>query len=469
MTGLAELTHLAIAALVAVACGAVMTGLRQPAVVGYIVAGVVLGPSGFSLITDRPAVSKFADLGVLLLLFLVGMELSLRGFRGVWRTAVIATLLQIAGSVGITLALAPLFGWPLGLAVLLGFIFALSSTAVVIKMLEGMNILRTPVAQITIGVLIAQDLAFVPMMLIAGSLSGKTPDPLAILKIAFAVGFLALLIAYLSGRKKIRLPLSHFTAGHPDLTPLRGLAICFGAAALTGLAGLSPAYGAFLAGLVIGNSTERPAMLRSIQPIQSILLMIFFLSIGLLIDIPFIAANALHVLLILCIVVFAKTVFNAGVLRAAGQPWAHAVITGILLAQIGEFSFVLGTFGIDRGVIDANDGNLIIAVTALSLVISPLWLLTARRLLRIGIVGVTSGRETLRLFLGRFASSVVWSSRGQIGPEFRQGDEPASSPCSLPRDNLFPQDPGAAPSEPSKEESTKPAPPGPALQGTDHA
>ncbi|MFZ0692637.1 MAG: hypothetical protein WAN51_00535, partial [Alphaproteobacteria bacterium] len=96
-------------------------------------------------------------------------------------------------------------------------------------------------------------------------------------------------------------------------------------------------------------------------------------------------------------------------------------------------------------------------------------LLTARRLLRIGIVGVTSGRETLRLFLGRFASSVVWSSRGQIGPEFRQGDEPASSPCSLPRDNLFPQDPGAAPSEPSKEESTKPAPPGPALQGTDHA
>lgn len=202
--------------------------------------------------------------------------------------------------------------------------------------------------------------------------------------------------------------------------------------------------------------------------------MIFFLSIGLLIDIPFIAANALHVLLILCIVVFAKTVFNAGVLRVAGQPWAHAVITGILLAQIGEFSFVLGTFGIDRGVIDPDDGNLIIAVTALSLVISPLWLLTARRLLRIGIVGVTSGRETLRLFLGRFASSAVWSSRGQIGPKFRQGGEPASSPCALPRDNLFPQDPGAAKSEQSAEEDTKPAPPRPAPpkpapQGTGHA
>jgi len=463
MTGLAELTHLAIAALIAVACGAVMTRLRQPAVVGYIIAGVVLGPSGFSLITDRAAVSKFADLGVLLLLFLVGMELSLRGFRGVWRTAVVATLLQIAGSVGITLMLAPLFGWPFGLSILLGFIFALSSTAVVIKMLENMNILRTPVAQITVGVLIAQDLAFVPMMLIAGTLSGKAADPLAVVKIVFAVGFLAFLIAYLSGRKKIRLPLSHFTAGHPDLTPLRGLALCFGAAALTGLAGLSPAYGAFLAGLVIGSSTERPAMLRSIQPIQSILLMIFFLSIGLLIDISFIAANALPIFLILCIVVIAKTVFNAGVLRVAGQPWAHAVITGILLAQIGEFSFVLGTFGIDRGVIDANDGNLIIAVAALSLVISPLWLLTARRLLRIGIVGVTSGRETLRLFLGPFASSAVWSMRGQFEPDFRHRGEPASSPCSSPQDHLFPQDPGAPPT-PDAGDQAKPA-----AQGIDHA
>lgn len=435
MSALTHLTNLALAALIAVSCGAVMTRLKQPAVVGYIIAGILLGPSGLSLIVDHTAVERFAHLGVLLLLFVIGMELSLRGFRGVWRTAVLATLLQIAGSVAIALALAPLFQWSIPMAALLGFILALSSTAVVIKMLEGMNILRTPVAQITIGVLIAQDLAFVPMMLTAEVLSGTKPEPMGLAKIAFAVAFLATLIAYLSRRKKIRLPLARIAAGDPDLTPLRGLALCFGAAAVTGLAGLSPAYGAFLAGLVIGNSTERPAMLRAIRPIQSILLMIFFLSIGLLIDLPFIAANMVHVLLILGAVVVAKTFFNVGVLRLAGQPWAHAGIAGILLGQIGEFSFVLGTFGIDRGLIDPDDGSLIIAVTALSLVISPLWLFTARRLLRIGFIGVTSGRETLRLFLGRFAPALMRRGRAwdsYEAPTERPADEPASPPCAAP-------------------------------------
>jgi CPA2 family monovalent cation:H+ antiporter-2 len=452
MSGLDDLTHLALVALVAVTCGAVMTRLRQPAVVGYILAGILLGPSGVGLVTDRAEITSFAHLGVLLLLFMIGMELSLRGFRGVWRTAVVATLLQIAGSVGITLALAQLFDWSLGLAVLLGFIVAISSTAVVIKMLEGMNILRSPVAQVTVGVLIAQDLAIVPMMLTAGAIQGRAPDPFLVLKIVFSVAFLALLIPYLSRRKKIRLPFPSTIEGYSDLAALRGLALCFGAAAITGLAGLSPAYGAFLAGLIIGNSTERPVMLRSVRPIQSVLLMMFFLSVGLLIDLQFIAANAALVLLILGVIVIAKTVLNVGVLRLAGEPWTHAAITGILLAQIGEFSFVLGEFGIDRGIIAPGEGNLIVAVTALSLVISPLWLLTARRLLRIGILGVTSGHETLRLFLGRFAPALMRRGRGwdsyeppaePAAPEAAEApvespgvSPPVSSPCSAP-------DPGA--------------------------
>jgi CPA2 family monovalent cation:H+ antiporter-2 len=467
MSGIDQLTHLALAALIAVICGAVMTRLRQPAVVGYIVAGVVLGPSGMSLVTDRAAVSHFAQFGVLLLMFVVGMELSLRGFRGVWRPAVIATLLQIAGSVGATLLLARLFGWSTELAVLLGFVVALSSTAVVIKTLEGMNILRTPVAQITVGVLIAQDLAFIPMLLAVRALGGGDFDAVALSKIVFAVAFLGLLIAYLSRRKKIRLPLARLVAGHPDLTPLLGLALCFGAAALTGLAGLSPAYGAFLSGLVIGNSTERPAMLRSIQPIQSILLMVFFLSIGFLIDLGFIAANMGLVFLVLGVVVIAKTVLNTGVLRLAGQPWAHAVITGILLAQIGEFSFVLGQTGLEQGLVAPQEGNLIIAVTALSLVITPLWLFTARRLLRIGIVGVTSGRETVRLFFGRVTPLLLRAGHAWDGyerPEAGAAGEqplaeppaasapvsepasispPASSPCPAPEPGVKAENPNA--------------------------
>ena len=125
-----DLTGLAVVALGALVCGIVMARLKQPAIVGYILAGVILGPSGFGLVENREAVFVLAELGVILLLFLVAMELSLRGFMKVWRVAIAASLLQIAISVGVMLALSTAFGWPLELAVLLGFVVALSSTAV---------------------------------------------------------------------------------------------------------------------------------------------------------------------------------------------------------------------------------------------------------------------------------------------------------------------------------------------------
>lgn len=406
MEAYSDLTGLAVVVLAAAICGVIMTRIRQPAIVGYIFAGVLLGPSALGVVQDRGQIGALAELGVLLLLFLIGMELSLRGFKGVWRTAITATVLQIAASVGVALALSLLFDWPLGVAILLGFVIALSSTAVVIKMLEEMNILRTPVAQITIGVLLAQDLAFVPMLLTVGSLAGGSFDWVAGAKIVASMGVLALLIVYLSRRRKIRLPFARQVAGHPDLTPLRGLALCFGAAAITGVLGLSPAYGAFLAGLVIGSSTERAAFHRSIQPIQSILIMVFFLSIGLLIDLGYIWHNIGTVLMVLFIVTVFKSALNIGVLRLAGQPWAHAFIAGILLAQIGEFSFLLGHTAFAAGLIDEAAFRLVVAVTALSLVISPLWLVSARRLLRIAILSVTSGHEVVRLFLGRYAGRV---------------------------------------------------------------
>jgi CPA2 family monovalent cation:H+ antiporter-2 len=416
MLSLPGLTGLALSILVAVLCGILMTRLKQPAIVGYILAGILLGPSGLGFVTDRHEIAGLAALGVILLLFVIGMELSLRGFRGVWRPALVATAVQIAGGVGVMLVVAGWLGWPTSLAILLGFVIALSSTAVVIKMLENMNILRTAVAQITIGVLIAQDLAFVPMILVVRQLAGHSFDWLGLAKIAASIAVLVLLIVYLTRRRKIRLPFARAAAHDPDLMPLRGLAFCFAASALTGFMGLSPAYGAFLAGLTIGNSTERPSMLRTIRPIQSLLIMAFFLSVGLLIDLSFIAANLLAVLLILLIVVVFKTVLNVAALRIAGQPWAHAVITGILLAQIGEFSFVLGGVGADQGIIGDAGANLIVAVTALSLMISPLWLFSARRLMRITILGVTSGREVLRLFLGYYAPKLSQLADSIGGP-----------------------------------------------------
>ncbi len=376
-----ELTGIAFVAVGALVCGIIVTRLRQPAVIGYIFAGVLLGPSGLAFVENRDQIVVLAELGVLLLLFLIGMELSLRGFARVWRIAMIATALQIAISVSTVFLLAQLFAWSFALTLLIAFAVSLSSTAVAIKILEDINELRTDAGKIAVGVLIAQDLAVVPMLLIIDGLAeGGSIDLLTVIKIAIAIVFLALLIRFLSGRRRLRLPFSGAIGTNVDLTPLTALAYCFAAAAVSGVIGLSPAYGAFLAGLLIGNSTERAAVHSATQPIQSVLLMVFFLSIGLLIDLSYIWANLGTVLVLLFFVAIFKSAMNVGILHILGEPWQRSFLAGVVLAQIGEFSFVILAAGAGAGIVDNDGYRLFVAIIALNLALSPLWLNAARRL-----------------------------------------------------------------------------------------
>lgn len=431
----ADLTGLAIVVMGALACGIFMTRFRQPAIVGYILAGVILGPSGLKLVEDRGNVEALAELGVLMLLFLVGMELSLRGFRAVWKVALGAAILQALAGVLLMLLFGQILGWSFETAVVLGFVVALSSTAVVVKMLEQINILRQPAGQLTIGILIAQDLMVVPMMLTLGILSDATFDPLAIVKIVGSVAILVAIILYLSRRKRVVLPFARIIGGHHDLEPLAALVICFGAAALTGLLGLSPVFGAFLAGIVIGNSTARSTMIPATQPIQAVLLMVFFLSIGLLIDLAFIWENIGTVILMLFFIAVIKTVLNIGILHVLREPWPHAFIAGVMLAQIGEFSLVLGQTATASGLISREMHQLIIASVAFSLLISPLWLSTARRLLRIILLSVTSFTGTMDAFRTRRVAIVLRYTHilGQgAGRLLRQGGEEKPTADVLP-------------------------------------
>ena len=406
------LTGLAIVALAALACGMVMQRFKQPAVMGYILAGAILGPSGLGLVENREFVGLLAELGVLMLLFLIGMEISLRAIREVWKIAVTVTLLQIAIGLGAMFGIGAFLDWPLPRTILLGFVVALSSTAVAIKMLEEIGELRTRTGQITVAILVAQDLAVVPMMLIIGSFRGGQGigvDSLAM--VALSVGFLAVLILYLLRRQRLRLPFASWVGNNADLTPLAGLGFCFGAAALSGLIGLSAAYGAFLAGLVIGNSTSRRVMIHHMLPIQAVLLMVFFLSIGLLLDFTYIWDNIGTVVLIVTFVAVFKTAFNVVLIKALGESWPRAFISGALLAQLGEFSFVLAALGLSVAAIGDEGYRLIVAVTVISLLGSPFWLESARRLHRIALLGITSGRETLRLAFGGEAEAVMRSTR----------------------------------------------------------
>lgn len=472
------LTEIALVALAAMGCGIFMERLRQPAIVGYILAGILLGPSVFALVTDRDQIDVLAELGVLLLLYVVGMELSLRAFRRIWRIAMLTTLIQIGASIGMMLIFWQLFEWPIGLAILLGFVVALSSTAVAIKLLDDIGELRTRTGSITVGVLIAQDLAVVPMMLIVGALGAMNApggeggfDWMAVPKIVLSIALLIGLILYLSRGKKISLPFAAVVAGHEDLKPLAALVFCFAAASVSGLFGLSAAYGAFIAGIVVGSSTERHAMIEATKPIQSILMMIFFLSIGLLLDLGFIWDNIGTVLTLFAVVAIFKTILNVGALRLLGQDWQTAFMAGIMLTQIGEFSFLLSQIGVNSGLISANDSRVVIAVTVLSLALSPLYVLTARRLQSLAKESTESAAVILRAIYAPEAELVadtfdgarsstrrtakMLSHRWKLAVrELKRRKEERKNPVTVadapPPSNENPEPEVSAPTEPSK-------------------
>ncbi len=397
------LTEIAIVVTAALACGIVLEKFKQPSIVGYIFAGVILGPSLFGLIENRETVGVLAELGVLMLLFVIGMELSVRPFIKIWHISVGCIAMQILGGLAIAFPLAHLYQWPLNLTLLLAFVFALSSTAVAVKMLDTIGEMNTTTGRLTIGVLIAQDLAIVPMILVIRGLQPgeEVSFSIVLIKIIVAVGLLAALVWYLGRKEKLRLPYLTMVVGHTDLTPLVGMAFCFGAAAVAGLLGLSAAYGAFLAGLVMGNSHERQTIMDRMTPIYSVLIMVFFLSIGLLLDLNFVWENLSKVLMILLFITLGKTALNISILHFLRQPWTMSFLSGVVLAQLGEFSFLLATVGEEVGIVTDYGTNLIVSLTVLSLILSPLWLTTAKRIHDLAPKRAVTLSKLLNILYGR--------------------------------------------------------------------
>ncbi len=417
-----NLVPIALLLIGAVIGGIALAGLRQPPLVGYIIAGAVFGPSGFGLITDRATVAVLAELGVLILLFMVGMHLSLRAFKAIYKTALGAASLQILVSVSVMLTLAHFAGWQPHRAILYGFVLALSSTAVGIRILEDIGELRNETGRCAVGMLIAQDLAVVPMLIIVVGMAaeGGIDFPGLALKLTIAVLALAGLIWFLSRRRRSRLPFRPLLLRYPDLAPVIALALCMLGAALSSALELSAGLGAFLAGLYVGNTTERAVMVRATEPIQNLFLMLFFLSIGLLIDLPFVSQYFGTVLLLVGFVLLLNTVINVLALRAVGEPWRVALLAGFALAQVGEFAFVLSATGLAVGLIGDEAQRVVVAVIALSMIMSPLWLELARRLHALRALPVVGfGPVLLRLWrdegrMMRLRSGRILRGGGQL-------------------------------------------------------
>ena len=387
-----NLTALALVLAAAVVAGLAMNRARLPAAAGFILTGVLLGPTGFGVVARSDSIETLADLGVLLLLFIIGMELRLAAFRKLLPLACAIAAAEIAIFTGFTVALAQLTSGETSSAAVIGFMLAISSTAIAIKMMEDAEESQTAAGRLTLAILVAQDLAVVPLLLFTGALAPHAPsDALAFagVKLLLAVALLAGFIVLLTRIKSFRFPASSFLMKDIDVGTLGVLAVCFVAAAASGLLGLSPALGAFLAGLAVGHSTLRRTALVLAQPVQSILLFIFFLSIGLLIDLSYVLHHLWLIAIVLAVVTVGKTAVNLGLLTALGQPGEVAFPAALFLSPVGEFSFVLAIAGAGVGALTPEGHKLAIAVIALSLLVSPLWFVGARRAHALALRGIT--------------------------------------------------------------------------------
>ncbi len=375
------LTAIALLLAAAVGLGLLMSRIRMPAAAGFILVGVALGPSGAHMINTDTAIETLAEMGVLMLLFIIGMEMRLGQFT--------KSLPLALGVTGVTCAVVPasvgLFALAVGGEVVggivIGFMLAISSTAVAMKMMEDANQKDSEGGRLALAILVAQDLAVVPLLLITESLGGAITARAMLLvagKLLLASCLLAVFIHVLNKVKSFRFPASEFLLKNHDIGTLGVLGICFAAAATSGLIGLSPALGAFLGGLVVGHSTLRRGALAMSEPVEAILLFVFFLSVGLLIDLAYLQKQIWVIAAALVVVTGGRTFLNFILLMLAGEKFHTAAVTSLILSPVGEFSFVIAGAGLAMGALSADGYKLAIAVIAMSLLVSPLFFLFAR-------------------------------------------------------------------------------------------
>ncbi len=362
------------------AIGLLLRTFRQPQLVGYILAGALLGPSGLALVPDIATVEELGALGVTLLLFFIGMEISPRELAKGWRIAIFGTLFQIAMSVGTTLAMGYWLGWPLARSVLLGFVISLSSTAVVLKLLQDRGELDSKAGRNVLLILLAQDLAVVPMLIVISFLGDGAPSQADILRQMFGGVLLLGFSAWLISREQIRLPLVRHIRGDHELQIFAALLICFGMALISGILNLSAALGAFIGGMVIASAREIEWVRRALEPLHVVFVAIFFVSVGMLIEPLFLREHAGQIALLVGGVLLTNTFLNALILYLLGNDWRGALYAGALLSQIGEFSFVLAAVGLNSQIVSQGAYQLTVAVIAISLVASPAWIALVRRM-----------------------------------------------------------------------------------------
>ncbi|HMV49762.1 MAG TPA: cation:proton antiporter [Blastocatellia bacterium] len=355
--------------------------LRMPVIVGFMLTGVLIGPYGLKLISDVHAVETLAEIGVMLLLFTIGLEFSLSRLMEIKRLVLGGGGLQTALTTAAGLGIFFLLGWPFKQAVLFGFLLALSSTAIVMKTYSDRLETDTPHGRAGIGILLFQDLCIVPMMLLVPILSGREVASAKHIAVKLGTAVAAVAAIIFASRKLIPFLLGHIVRlRSQEVFIIFVVLVSFGTSWLTAQFGLSLALGAFVAGVVLSESEYSHQIVADILPFRDVFNSLFFISIGMLLSTGFFLTHLPMVAAWFAGLVVVKAAIIVAVILLLGYPLRVAVMAAVGLAQIGEFSFILAKTATSQNLLSEGDYQLFLASAILSMVAAPFFIKAAGRI-----------------------------------------------------------------------------------------
>jgi len=366
----------------------VFTKIKIPTVVGYLLTGIIAGPHLLSLVDGKHEIELMAEIGVVLLLFTIGMEFSLKQLIKIRRIVFFGGLLQVSVTAGVFYIASYSYGmsWQGGLFI--GFLAALSSTALVLKLLQERSELTSNYGRTVLGILIFQDLLLVPLLLFA-NLLGNDPVNLTNELLLLALKAIVIIGLVYVGNRWLLPKLLHLIAmtKNQELFMMSIFLICFAIALLTFKLGMSLAFGAFLAGLMISESKYSHNAFGNLIPFKDTFTSFFFVSIGMLLDMSFVIENYQLVIVSVLLVIVLKTLIASGTGFVLGHTFRGTVIVGIALSQVGEFSFILAKIGFSYSILSNFYYQLFLAVAVITMALTPflmnLSLPLANRLLKL--------------------------------------------------------------------------------------
>lgn len=354
--------------------GLIFKRIRIPYIVGYLIVGIILGPKGIGFVENPQLLEQFEMVGLVFLLFFVGMEISVEELLQRWRVPIIGTSIQVITTLGIVFLLGTFLDWKFVRVLLIGFVISISSTAVVIKLLMEWKMEKSNLGRDVIGVLLVQDIALIPMIIIIELMQGETMPVKDLILQLVGGTLLVLLIVLLLRKREIHLPFMNYFKEHKELQIFAALAICFGMVMASELFKLSPFLGAFIAGIYVRATRETEWIHISLEPFYIFFVAIFFVSVGMMLDLAFVWENWEVILFLVCLVFGFNTLVNAGMMRLLGESWRDSLFGGAMLAQVGEFSFVILAVGNQSNIVTEYTYQTILALITLTLILSPGWI-----------------------------------------------------------------------------------------------